>query len=192
MVKGYWNGLPFFIKGLLLMNAQKTIQKNPFQVSLILGFLLALIQIIIGSIFVEESSDVSVYVVLLYGLSWACMLYSGWTLGTWLKRHYESKSSWSSAEKIGVCLQLISIPVLLVLSVIFFELLSALSGFQNGGQMNFMRGYLPIIWGCVILISAVLAYIGLKVYSTTSKALGEAHILWGCGLVLFRLSLSIG
>lgn len=170
------------------MSIQKTIRKKPFLVFLILGFLLALFHIIIGSRFVEESSDVPGYVVLSYGLAWSCLLYSGWTLGTWLKRHYKIKGSWSSVERVGVYLQLMSIPVLLVANVIIMALLSILSDFQNGSQFYFMEGYIPLTWGCLLLISAALIYIGLKVYSTANKDLGAAHILWGCALVLFRLS----
>lgn len=170
------------------MNTNQTNRKKAFLIFLILGFLLALLQIIAGS-FAEETGDVSGYAVLLYSLAWACLLYSGWALVVWLKRHYSAKGSWSSIEKAGVWLQLLSLPLLLFANLINMTLLSALNGIS---QLNFMAGYTPLTWVCLLFISIALIYIGIKAYSAANKDLGSAHILWGCALILFRFSFFIG
>lgn len=171
------------------MCTQQTNRKKPFLIFLTLGFLLALFQIIAGSFF-EGTSDVSFYVVLLYGLAWDCLLYlySGWALVIWLKRHYRVKDSWSSMEKAGIWLQLLSLPILLVVNAIGMALLFVLNGI---GRLNFMEGYVLVTWICLLFICTALIYIGSKVYSAANKDLGGVHILWGCALVLLRFSFSI-
>lgn len=170
------------------MRTHQTNRKKTFLTFLILGFLLALFQIIAYS-FAEGTSDAPCYVVLLYGLAWACLLYSGWALVIWLKQNYSIKDSWSSMEKAGIWLQLLSLPILLVANAIGMALLFALSGI---GQLNNMEAYVPLTWIHLLFICTALIYIGSKVYSATNKDLGSAHIFWGCALILFRLSFSIG
>lgn len=169
------------------MGTHQTNRKKAFLIFLILGFLLALFQNFLYS-FAEATSDVPFYVVLLYGFALTCLLYSVWALVIWLKRNYSAKDSWSSMEKAGIWLQLLSLPIFLFANAMSMALLFVLNGI---GQLYFMEGYVPVTWICLFFISTALIYIGLKVYYAENKDLGSSHILWGLALVLLRFSFSI-
>lgn len=179
-------------------------------ISAVLGFLFTFLQLIassffpalwsivtffmaiVGSVSDGGGNDVLLYVVFVYGLAMTCLLYSVWALVFCLKRHCNVRSTaWSYNEKMGVWLQLLSVPVLLTVNRITFLFLVMLNSVGNGGaQWDLMRGYHLFTWVCLLLFAVALVVIGRKVSLAENKDLGSSQMLWGCALILFRLSFS--
>lgn len=191
------------------MKNQQISRKKMFFISVVLGFLMTFLQLIaistfpvlwsmvpffmavVGSVPDGGGSDVSLYVIFVYGLALTCLLYSVWALIFCLKRHHHVKSTWSFNEKVGVWLQFLSAPVLLAFNRMSLLFLVMLHSVGNGGvQWDLMKDYRLFTWACLLLVAGILIVIGRKVYTATSKDLGSAQMLWGCALILFKFSFS--
>jgi len=112
---------------------------------------------------------------------WSLGLFSVWNLAKDVIKHLQNRDnnySWSTLEKGGVLLQLLSVPVILIIDMIFLA------------QSFNVIAYLFLMWCPRIIIIGVLLYVGRKIYHLGNHVLGVANIFWGFALILYFLSLS--
>lgn len=153
--------------------------KKEFRLFFVLGLFIALLQSVIVSIN-GDSPELKLIEVLVLAIVWSLGLFSVWNLAKDIIKHLQNRDnnySWSTFEKGGVFLQLLSVPVILIIDMIIAQSFNVIA-------------YLFLMWCYRIIIIGALLYVGRKIYHLGNPVLGVANIFWGFALIFYFLGLS--